>query len=451
MRTNKELIKVAKFGGTSVKTPAAIERLHQIVKANPEYKIIVVSALGGVTNLLVDFANASPQMRDQLLEQIVQIHLQLCQELQLQTPEIEPIIRVRLTQYINVALTVKDVDHIISLGEDLSSTIIHSYLQQCGLDIELIDARDIITTDNNFSRATPLDSAIKSNCEQHLSTSKRYITQGFVGATPEGLTTTLGRGGSDYSAALFAEGIAADEVYIYTDVEGVYTMDPNIVKQARPIPQISFQEMAEMANFGAKVLHPATLEPCAKGNIPVIILSSFNPSGGRTLVTVEKQANLQTYVRAITIRKSQILVTIRSLKMINTYGFLANIFSLLAKHKISVDLVSTSEASIALTIDGNHYGSNVDSNPFTNSDILEELKSYAEIEVESDFTLVSVIGSRLTEIGSIQTIINRLSEFKIRVLCYGASNSNVGLLVPASDATAIAKLLHQQLIEVLHD
>jgi aspartate kinase len=221
-------------------------------------------------------------------------------------------------------------------------------------------------------------------------------------------------------------------------------MDPNIIQDACLIPELNFQEMAEMANFGAKVLHPATLEPCVRAQVPVKILSTFEPDKPGTLINVTKQAANTPNIRAITMRRGQVLVSIKSLKMLNAYGFLANIFSVLAKHGISVDLITTSEVSVALTID-NTDSHNI--NPFiTNRELLDELNEFAEITVEENLVLLSVVGSGLTISGIIQKMLSVLEAYTIRLVCYGASSSSIGILVHKDNAVNMAHLLHQQLI-----
>lgn len=447
MQSSKTISCVIKFGGTSVKTPQAIRHVHSVASSHQNLKVIVVSAVGGVTNMLVELCNCPPEARLPQINNIKELHLQLARDLGVDcTFQIHSEIK-------NIELTLnkdhlnnQDTDQIIGIGEILSSIVISAYLNKMNLKVEWLDARSIIRTDSNFGKARPDTKAIGQLAARQIDPTATYITQGFIGANEQGLPTTLGRGGSDYSAALFAEAIGANELFIYTDVPGVYTMDPNIAPNAKPIANLTFSEMAEMANFGAKVLHPATLEPCATASIPVIIKSTFAPHLPGTTVRVGSATRESQRFRAITLRKSQILVTIRSLKMINAYGYMAEIFSILSRYKISVDLITTSEASVALTIDGTNLGSH-GTNPFTNQDLINELQQFAEIKTETNLTLVAIIGSDLTAPGIIQEITALLKGRRIRMLCYGASKSNIGLLVNADEAASIASHLHQHLIE----
>lgn len=436
---------VAKFGGTSVKTASAIRMIAGIVTANTNIKVVVVSAVGGVTNMLVEFCNANNMDRGALIERMISLHIKLSEELGLDLQSLLKEKFLRLNSYDKaVKLSAKDVDHILSLGEDLSALIVSEYLNANNLNCTYLDAREFMQTDSNYGKALPKTDMIKTyQFPENLT-----VTQGFIGRDDGGCTTTLGRGGSDYSAALIAEAITADELLIYTDVPGVYTMDPNRVNTARLITELSFQEMAEMANFGAKILHPATLAPCVRSSIPIRILSTFEPMQPGTLIRVNEDEDNKSdsRIRAITMRKGQVLVTIKSLEMLNVYGFLANIFSVLANHKISVDLITTSEVSVALTIDVNSVGSH-GCNPFIeDQELLADLGKFGEVVIEEGLTLIAVIGGGLTIPGAIQSILGLMNPNKIRLICYGASNSSVGILVPHKQADEIVSTLHALLI-----
>lgn len=435
---------IAKFGGTSVKTASAIRNVANIVAANPNIRIVVVSAVGGITNLLLEFCQAEKEQRMSLIDRIIQIHCDLVNELQLNLDVfiLAAVQRLRKV-YASTHLDHNLIDDIMSLGEDLSSIIVTAYLNAQGLAAGHLDARRFMLTDDHYGKATPQLSEIRA----YKFPAGLSVTQGFIGSTRNGATTTLGRGGSDYSAALIAEAMDADELLIYTDVPGVYTMDPNQIPEANSISTLTFQEMAEMASFGAKILHPATLEPCVRAKVPIRILSTFEPEKAGTLITMDEgSVDKNACIRAITMRPGQVLVTIRSLKMLNAYGFLANIFNILARYKISVDLITTSEVTVALTIDETSLGSH-SVNPFIeNQELLKELHEFAEIIVEENLSLLAVIGYGLTAPGIVQTILKVLTPYKIRSVCYGASNSSVGILIPKDDADRMASLLHNYLL-----
>jgi aspartate kinase len=449
---------VLKFGGTSVKTADAIRQVKNIIEQNVNTLngdcsiFVVLSAVSGITNKLVTFCNQKSNVtREEILSEIKLIHRNLISELDIKNQVENEVISIidKLSSFIDKKLDIKMVDIILSVGEELSSFLLNEFLKKEGLSSELLNSNKFMFTDENFGKAYPNIDKIKISLEQELKylNNKIIVSQGFVGVTDKGDVTTLGRGGSDYSAALIAEAIEAEKLYIYTDVDGVYTIDPNIVPTAQKIDKISFQEMAEMANFGAKILHPSTLEPCLRSSIPVKILSTFKPDGKGTDIVFDKQDESETLIKAVTIRRKQILVTLKSINMVNAYGFLANIFNILAKYKISVDLITTSEINIALTIDGNMLGSQ-EINPFIeNKELLFELEQFAEIKVEEDLTLISLIGSGLTLTGAIQKMLSSLEEEFIRLICYGASSSNISILTKKTEAEELAKKLHYELLE----
>ncbi len=444
---------VLKFGGSSMKTPASIKQVAKVINNTKNVKIALVSAVGGVTDKLVAFQEKQDH---QLAKELLDIHLSLAISLELPESAQHHIQReISALENFNgrAILSNAELDEILSLGERLSSYLLFSFMKQNeGVSkLELLDVRDVLITDEQFGKANPLIDEINARCSNKITMDAHtvYISQGFIGKTKLGLTTTLGRGGSDYSAALLAEGIKAKHLYIYTDVPGVYSMDPNVVPEARLIARLSFSEMAEMANFGAKILHPATLAPCVRAKIPVTILSTFQPELGGTLVTIDDSLSHATdsgpLVRSITMRKNQVLVTIKSLNMLNVYGFLANIFTILAKYKISVDLITTSEVSVALTIDGTNVGSH-GINPFSNLELVGELEKFSDITIEDKLTLVAVVGPSLTGPGIAQQIFAKLDSTQVRAICYGASASSIGILVQADEAIAVARLMHQKLI-----
>lgn len=448
---------VAKFGGTSVRNAEAIKQVSRIVETNAAIRVVVVSAVSGITNRLVELYESPPEARAEILNEIKNVHLDIAHGLGL-TDTLRAKVDsevARLAAFRAGILSKENLDEILSAGERLSSIFVCEFLKSKDIKATWLDAAQILKTDAHFGKATPQLQETKQRCAAVMKDAESdeiFVTQGFIGSAKDGRITTLGRGGSDYSAALFAEAFSADELHIYTDVTGVYTMDPNVVQAAVPIPQISFSEMAEMANFGAKVLHPDTLTPCQRSKIPVKILSTFEPThpGTHIFFSEDHETSMKPRVRAITMRKKQILVTIKSLKMLDAHGFLARIFGVLAEHRISVDLISTSEISVALTIDGTNLGSH-GLNPFSGEELLSELQAFSEVVIEEGLTLVALVGSALRSSGVVQSILAELTAHPIRMICYGASASSIGLLVPAKDATTVANKLHRTHIEVSAD
>ena len=438
---------IAKFGGTSVKTAHALQQVARIVK-HVCPSVIVLSAIGGVTDLLTQFCHSPVEERKIFITKVAQIHLQLTETLELSLKEAITHLMDRVYRIATCPLlSAQQKDEVLSCGEDIASLILCTFLKEKhGLSALSIDAREIIITDSNFGKARPDLSMIRERTRQ-WPRHELCIIQGFIGATKEGKTTTLGRGGSDYSAALLAEALETDKLLIYTDVPGVHTMDPNILPTAQIIKELGFQEMAEMANFGAKILHPATLEPCMRSNIPTHILSTFDENQPGTCVRTIDDKDQVPFVRGIATRRKQVLLTIRSLQMVDRHGFLVRIFTILAKHKISIDLITTSEASIALSIDGTYDHLHAQHPIRHNTALYSELSALAEVVIKEQLTLVAIVGRNLSTAGVMQKILGVVKDQNIRLICYGASNRSISMLVPEKEDLQVVEKLHSRLLE----
>ncbi|CSC88866.1 aspartate kinase III [Vibrio cholerae] len=269
------------------------------------------------------------------------------------------------------------------------------------------------------------------------------MTQGFIGSDAQGNTTTLGRGGSDYSAALIAEAVQASGLEIWTDVPGIYSTDPRIAPKAAPIPEISFSEASEMANFGAKILHPSTLLPAVRHGIPVFVGSSKEPEKGGTWI--RKQVESAPLYRALALRCNQTMVTLRSAQMFHAYGFLAKVFEILAKHKISVDLITTSEISVSLTLDKTDTSGGAPELPEA---VRAELEELCTVEVEYNLCLIALIGNKMKESrGYAKQVFSVLEDYNLRMICYGASAHNLCFLLHESVSKQAVQKLHKELFE----
>jgi aspartate kinase len=302
--------------------------------------------------------------------------------------------------------------------------------------IQLLDAREFIKTDSNFGKATPQIEVIAHQCSK-LDKSKIYVTQGFIGSDAEGNTTILGRGGSDYSAALFAEGLKASTLEIWTDVAGIATTDPRICKNAKIIHEISYAEAGEMAQYGAKVLHPATIAPAVRQSIPVFVGSTFEKDLPGTWI--RENVTHRPAVRAITRRTNQALLTISNPNMFNAYGFMGKVFDIFGQNRISVDCVTTSEIAIAVT---------VDHTTLENKSFIEDLKSIGTIDIETGLALISLIGNDLFSRNSLaKTIFTSVESTSIRMMSFGASSYNFNFLVKDDVSTQCIEQLHHKLIE----
>lgn len=449
---------VAKFGGVSVKDAPALLRCAEIIKNHPETKVIVVSATSGTTNQLLKLAEMIAEntatglgLHDhdilETMHDIMRRHKLIMHELNAE-PSIQSAIedldesfQATITNLIKAAtITQPHVDALISYGEMYASYLMLAALQNQGQEASWFDVRHIMITDDNFSRAKPDIDRLHTLSFEYLipkTDNSLVVTQGFIGRSVSGQTTTLGRGGSDFTAALLAEACQASSLHIWTDVASIYTADPRIVHTAKPIHTLTFLEAAEMAAFGTKVLHPSSMVPAIRQDIPIYVASSREP--GRAGTWIQPDQHTPPAIRAITVRNNQKLITLNSLKMQHAHGFLEKVFGILAEHKISIDLVTTSQVSIAFTLD----------QPMQLTDtIINALSEYADVEVQSNLSCISVVGSQMTANSKLgRQILESLAGTSIRMLCHGASSHNICFLVDGREANKIISHLHNQFID----
>jgi aspartate kinase len=443
----------AKFGGTSVADYDAMNRSADVVLADPDTRLVVLSASAGVTNLLVALAEGlEASERQAKLEALHKIQFDILSRLRdpsVISEEIERLLEniITLAEAASLATSTALTDELVSHGELMSTLLFVEVLRERNVDSLWFDVRKVLRTSDRFGRAEPDITAIAELTTQQLAPRLAegiVITQGFIGSEAKGRTTTLGRGGSDYTAALLGEALKASRVDIWTDVPGIYTTDPRVVPAAKRIDVIAFEEAAEMATFGAKVLHPATLMPAVRSDIPVFVGSSKDPKAGGTMVcnTTENPP----LFRALALRRKQTLLTLHSLSMLHSRGFLAEVFSILARHSISVDLVTTSEVNIALTLDTT--GSTSTGDTLLTQSLLMELSELCRVEVEEDLALVAIIGNELSRASGVgKEVFGVLEPFNIRMICYGASSYNLCFLVPGAEAEQVVQKLHHNLFE----
>ncbi|EGQ7763390.1 lysine-sensitive aspartokinase 3 [Vibrio alginolyticus] len=444
---------VAKFGGTSVANFEAMSRCATIIENNPNTRLVVSSACSGVTNLLVELANGVQDQthRTELLQNLANIHDAILTQLEDSTKTAAEVYGIldtvtSLAEAASIQASAKLTDHLVACGELMSTHILTQLMCERGIQAVRFDIRDVLRTDDNFGRAEPNIEAISTLAQDKLvplCQQSVVVTQGFIGSDEAGNTTTLGRGGSDYSAALIAESVKAAGLEIWTDVPGIYTTDPRIAPKASPIPEISFSEASEMANFGAKILHPSTLVPALRHDIPVFVGSSKEPEKGGTWI--RHQVESSPLFRALALRCNQTMVTLRSANMFHAYGFLAKVFEILAKHKISVDLITTSEISVSLTLDQTDTSGGAPQLPQAAREELEEL---CKVEVEHDLCLVALIGNNMSESkGYAKQVFGTLEDFNLRMICYGASPHNLCFLLHESVSKQAIHKLHTELFE----
>lgn len=444
---------VAKFGGTSVADADAMNRSAAIVLADQQVRVVVLSASSGVTNQLVALSEGlDAQQRQDKIETLRALQHTILAALKQPATVRQKIDALldRISTLAQIAATTPSAelsDELVSHGELMSSLLFTEILRERGVNAQWLDAREVIRTDAHFGCAEPDVNAIALQAKTQVLPHVEHavvVTQGFIGSDAEGRTTTLGRGGSDYTASLLGEALQASRVDIWTDVAGIYTTDPRIVPQAQRIDTISFSEASDMAAYGAKVLHPATLLPAMRKNIPVFVGSSKNPSAGGTLVCCETE-EVQRY-RAIAVRRKQTLVKCRRPDSLPVSDFNAKMFSLLAQSQIATDLVTTAETGMALVLDATHATSGDDNELIAT--LHAALSAHCTLEVETGLALMTLVGHQLSQsAGVCQDVFSELDECAVRLICQGASESNLSFLLPGDAADNAVKALHRQLFE----
>ena len=440
---------VAKFGGTSLADYPAMQRCAQIIHDDNHVRLVAVSASAGVTNHLVALSqnNISADERQSHIDGVLAIQNNILAHLTLEA-DLATVFSQTLAEFERCAAIISTSeqhnDELLSFGERLSSCLFSQVLRDVGVNAQRFDVRTVLKTDAHFGKASPNVAATKQAAEAHLVPlldDAVIVTQGFIGSDQHGRTTTLGRGGSDYSAALLAEAVSAKSVHIWTDVVGIFSTDPRLCEKARPIAKLSFDEAAEMATFGAKVLHPATILPASRAGISVFVGSSREPHQGGTWI--EKEKSQHPGIRAVTQRKNQILLTLKSPEMLLASGFLARVFTILSESNISVDLVTTSEISVALTLDNAPNASR----PELDQACLERLSEFCHVTVENNLTLVALVGSEIQLRQHEMNLMQVLADFNIRMICHGASKHNLCFLVEQTESDSVVQSIHRRLLE----
>lgn len=448
---------VMKFGGTSVANFEAITRTIFIIGSKLDQKpVVVVSALSKVTDLLYKIADSaasgSGAETKELLGQLRERHVNLTKELLEQSPMLleKALDRVNeicdeLDALANAICAVGELSDrnkaiIISNGELLSSTIICHTMNAKGIKTGFIDARSMMVTNDSYLKGEPIVDEIVERVPgivaQAYEGMNAVITQGFIASNMAGEQTVLGRGGSDYSASLIGMAVDAERIEIWTDVDGVRSADPRKVKNTKYLEKISFEEAAEMAHFGAKVLHPLTIEPAVKKNIPLYVLNSMNPSGKGTAIL--RNELIEDGVKSVSFKENIKVINIFSMKMINTSGFLRQVFEIFSENRISVDLISTSEANISVTVDA---AENVDK-------LVTELSEFCDVIVDDDKAQVSVIGKNIVRLnGMLKKTFAPLKRTNVYMISQGASFVNISFVVDREELTEVVQDLHDHLFD----
>ncbi len=447
---------VLKFGGTSVEDGQAFARVAGVVRAERRaLPVVVVSALSRVTDALLggvrSAATGDAGAGAQSLEPHFERHALIARTLPAEAREAFLIELERARREIaellqQVARSAKTSrlplqDAVLSYGERLSASLLASVLRESGLPAVHVDARRCIITNDDYGCAAPISEATYRRTHEELSPllaeGRMPVLGGYIAATADGQTTTLGRGGSDYSAALIGAGVGADEIQIWTDVNGVLTADPRVVPHARTIPQLSYAEAAELAYFGARVIHPKTILPAVIRGIPVRIRNSRAPEASGTGVYFDAEMSPRT-VKAIAHKKGITILHITSARMLGAYGFLRALFDVFERHQTIIDIVTTSEVSVSLSLE--------DASALT--EVVRDLQAIAAVKVETGLATVCIVGEGLRSTSGIAArVFSTLGDINVLLISQGASNINLTFVVAERDAEETVRRLHRALFE----
>src|SRR5258706_15785105 len=434
-------MKVMKFGGTSVGKPERMHHIVSLVSKETEPAIIVLSALSGTTNSLVEIGNLIAKGERSLASQAIaklESHYQVFIKELVKTEDAylkaQAIISEHF-EFLNIILKISFSEalnkDILAQGELLSTKLFCTYLQEQGIDHMLLPALEFMTIDNYDE---PQIGSIKVKLSQLLKQNenkKLFVTQGYICRNARGEVDNLKRGGSDYSASLMAAAINATVCEIWTDIDGIHNNDPRVVKRTIPVEQMSFEEAAELAYFGAKILHPASIWPAQQYKIPVKLLNTMDPTAKGTLIT-EKAGSVG--VKAVAAKDNIIAIRIKSSRMLLAYGFLRKIFEVFEKYRTPIDMITTSEVAVSLTID----------NPAHLKSIIKELEPFGTVEIDQNQAIISVVGNEISQTEDIiKKLFGSINKIPVRMVWYGGSPHNISLLIAAEFKTQILQQLNK--------
>jgi len=439
-------MKILKFGGTSVGSASSIKNVKNIINGIEGKKLIVLSAMSGVTNHLVDITQYFKQgKKDEafsVIEELKLKHLGLVDEL-IPTGNLsvkEQVIHQfeKLSNVIQEEFTESAEAKILTFGETVLTYIVSTFFEIGGVNNTLLDAKQFMHISN---LENPDTDEVGRLLEQYLLSRPQndtYITQGFVRKDKHDQINTLKRGGSDFTATILGAAVQAEEIQIWTDINGIHNNDPRFVEDTYPLANLTFEEAAELAYFGAKILHPQTVSPVINKNIPIILKNTFTPESRGTVISSEV---VRRGLKAISAKDGITAIKIKSNRMLMAHGFLKKIFDVFDRNETAIDMITTSEIAISLTIDDN---SRLDT-------ILEELNNYGQITVETDHSIICVVGEGLIEDKNTSRLFEVLNEIPVRMISYGGSINNVSLLVATENKVAALQLLHKKLFTPIRE
>ncbi|MBR1713764.1 MAG: aspartate kinase [Treponema sp.] len=439
---------VMKFGGSSVANAERIKHVASIIQAYAEKRpAVVLSAMGDTTDHLLEAADLAVQGKVDI-EKVEKLHLDTAKELDVDVPAIKELLEELKTLLTGISmlheLTRRTRDYLVSFGERMSVRMMAAYLQKLGTSAKFYDAWDIgMVSDSNYMSAELLDE-VWENIPKALNDYKSGkqkeipIVTGFIAKDKNGIITTLGRGGSDLSATMIGAAMNADEIQTWKDVDGILTTDPRVVKDARPVPEVTYEEAQELAMFGSQVLHPRSMIPCRKTGTPVRVKNSYNIKSEGSVI-VEKHSGATPRVTAITSVKDVTLIDIQSSGMFGAAGFLAHIFNQFLKWNISIDVIATSEVSVSLTV---NTKANLDG-------LIEDLERVADVTVKASKSIVTLICDASHSSSILSDAFSALNKegINVQMISQGASKVNISMLVDSEQTNKVVQVLHSALFK----
>lgn len=435
-------MKVLKFGGTSVGSSESIRNVKNIIQSQKGRKIVVVSAMSGVTNKLVDLFNVvrkgKPEDAEGILLELKLKHLQLIEELFpiKESARMTENLFLELLEQLQEIIRQAPVSEsaILTYGETFLSLIFSQFLEEEKVSNTLLDAKNFMHVSNvENPEIETVQKLLKSTLQREV-TNEVYVTQGFIRIDRNKNVSTLKRGGSDYTATIIGAAVKAEEVQIWTDIDGFHNNDPRFVENTTALHHLTFEEAAELAYFGAKILHPQTVSPVKERNIPIYLKNTFTPNAPGTCISNKFHT---TGLKAISAKDGITAIKIKSNRMLMAHGFLKKIFDVFDKHETAIDMITTSEIAISLTIDDTR---NLDK-------ILYELDEYGEITVDSDHSIICVVGEGVINDRETFRLFELLNDLPVRMISYGGSSNNISLLVDTQNKVQALQLLHHKLFE----
>lgn len=436
-------MKVMKFGGTSVGSPERMKSVSKLITSSGEPVVIVLSAMSGTTNSLVEISNylyrKNPEGANEVINRLEQKYMSHVEDLystEKWKKETRSFLREEfnyLRSFTKDLFTSFEEKSIVAQGEIMSTNMVVNYLKECGVDAELLSALDFMRTDKN---GEPDTSYIKEKLTALLEEVKGkqiYITQGFICRNAYGEIDNLQRGGSDYTASLIGAAINAEEIQIWTDIDGMHNNDPRVVDKTEAVRQLNFEEASELAYFGAKILHPTCVQPAKYAGIPVRLKNTMDPEAEGTIID---NVLVRGKIKAVAAKDNITAIKIKSSRMLGASGFLRKVFEIFESYQTSIDMIATSEVGVSMTIDDNSHL----------NEIVDELKKYGTVTVDVDMCIVCVVGDLdWSNIGFETLATDAMKDIPVRMISYGGSNYNISFLIRESDKKRALQSLSDKL------